>query len=344
MKKIIAIILCALCLFDCLAGCAGGDELKGAYTKYGLKANDVVMTINGEDVTAQEYFFVADYCYNYFTQTYGQMQWTDVLYDEVTLLDYITEDALQSCIYYHIFATNAADEGGVPDENDVPYINAARDQMISDYFGDKSTFQTTLKEVYGMDEETFVNINVTVPYIYNKLFAKEYSGDFDVIADEEGLDNFIEENGYMKAAHILIKTVDDNFEPLDDATVAEKTALANELLERAQAGEDFFELMQEYSEDPGKETNPDGYEFDNSTSFVQEFKDGAASLEVGEIGMFESMYGYHIMLRVERDRAAIAETYCRNLFDQKIGQWCDDAEVVTTELYDKIDLSKMYEE
>jgi len=63
----------------------------------------------------------------------------------------------------------------------------------------------------------------------------------------------------------------------------------------------FREMMFEHSEDPGMYSFPEGYLF-REGDMVEAFFDAAISLEYGEIsGIVETMYGYHIILRLPID-------------------------------------------
>ena len=74
---------------------------------------------------------------------------------------------------------------------------------------------------------------------------------------------------------------------------------AEELLTRAQAGEDFAMLVYTYGEDPGMDQFPEGYTF-VSGDMVAEFENATLALEVGEIsGLVISEFGIHIIKRVE---------------------------------------------
>jgi hypothetical protein len=90
------------------------------------------------------------------------------------------------------------------------------------------------------------------------------------------------------------------FEEFMPVTV-DPTELANQLLVRAHAGEDFDMLIREYGEDPGMWGNPDGYTFVEGV-MVDEFYEATKALAIGEIsGLVPSMFGYHIIKRVEPD-------------------------------------------
>ena len=86
------------------------------------------------------------------------------------------------------------------------------------------------------------------------------------------------------------------------ARKAEAEKKANEILERAKNGEDFDALIKEYNEDPGMESNQDGYFFTDG-EMVSEFGDATKSIEPGEITMCKSDYGYHIIKRLPIDES-----------------------------------------
>ena len=82
----------------------------------------------------------------------------------------------------------------------------------------------------------------------------------------------------------------------------EKKAKAEEILKRAQSGEDFATLANEFSEDPGNK-NPKGepqgglYTNVQKGRMVKPFEDAALALEPGQIApnVVESDFGYHII-------------------------------------------------
>ena len=94
----------------------------------------------------------------------------------------------------------------------------------------------------------------------------------------------------------------------------EEKEAAEKLLKRAQSGEDFDTLIEEYGEDPGMSQSPQGYYLDangqtpDGSSFVTEYTEASKSLEIGEIsGLVESSYGYHIIKRLPLDMEYIKE-------------------------------------
>ena len=76
------------------------------------------------------------------------------------------------------------------------------------------------------------------------------------------------------AKHILISTVDDMMNPLSEDEQEQKKKLADEIYNRILNGEDFDTLMNEFGEDPGVQSNPDGYTF-GPGEMVAEFEEAS---------------------------------------------------------------------
>jgi len=79
-------------------------------------------------------------------------------------------------------------------------------------------------------------------------------------------------------------------------------AIANDVLARAHAGEDFDALMWEYSQDPGLVSFPDGYTFAPG-QFISAFEETTRNLEYGEISdlvwaVHNGLEGFHIIKRI----------------------------------------------
>lgn len=75
--------------------------------------------------------------------------------------------------------------------------------------------------------------------------------------------------------------------------------LTNRLVENIKAGTDFAVLMHDYSEDKGSAKNGRTYAATPTASLVAPFRDLALRLEVNELGVVETDFGYHIIQRVD---------------------------------------------
>ena len=58
-------------------------------------------------------------------------------------------------------------------------------------------------------------------------------------------------------------------------------------------------LIDEYNEDPGMASNPDGYVFSSEdSSYTKVFHNAAFDMKAGEIRLVQSNLGYHIMKKI----------------------------------------------
>jgi parvulin-like peptidyl-prolyl isomerase len=121
------------------------------------------------------------------------------------------------------------------------------------------------------------------------------------------------EPDFVTVQHILIAF--SGSVPDDDVTRTQEEAeqLAQELYQRAESGEDFDMLVEEYTDD----SFPGVYQMANDASkadpsrtifarekMAESFGDVSFSLEVGEFGLAnydpeKSKYGWHIILRIK---------------------------------------------
>lgn len=143
----------------------------------------------------------------------------------------------------------------------------------------------------------------------NDIYLEDDSSDF-VSASRAATLEYMNENDYVRAKHILIQFPDGENEDgtLTDAQKEEVLAKANEVLDKVNAMSDISEfdaLIEQYNEDPGMTSNPDGYYFTKGEMF-EEFENAAYSLKEGETsGLVETPYGYHILLKLPLDDDAL---------------------------------------
>lgn len=82
-------------------------------------------------------------------------------------------------------------------------------------------------------------------------------------------------------------------------TKAEAEALVRSLLTQIKAGADFATLMKAHSEDPGSAATGRSYPVSPDAQLVIEFKQLGLRLNVGEVGVVQSDFGFHIMKRTK---------------------------------------------
>ena len=126
----------------------------------------------------------------------------------------------------------------------------------------------------------------------------------------------------VRASHILLQTAGK-----DEAAVQKQ---AEELLKRAQAGEDFAALAKQYSEDEGSKVNGGDLNFFGRGQMVPEFEQAAFNAQPDTVvpNVVKSQFGFHIIKVVEKRagsttaidavRAQIQDTLAWQRVDQQI--------------------------
>ena len=100
--------------------------------------------------------------------------------------------------------------------------------------------------------------------------------------------------------HILIGWKGTDQDPrADKRTKAEAEGVVKGLLAQIKSGADFDALMKQYSEDPGSASLAKAYTVSPDASLVIEFKQLGLRLQLNEVGVVESEFGFHIMKRTE---------------------------------------------
>ncbi|MBA3542042.1 MAG: peptidylprolyl isomerase [Deltaproteobacteria bacterium] len=106
--------------------------------------------------------------------------------------------------------------------------------------------------------------------------------------------------------HILIGWSDlaDQYQGHQDKRAAKRTkadaeAQVRTLVEQITAGGDFDALMKEHSEDVGSATTGRPFTVTPDAQLVIEFRQLSLRLKVGEVGVVQSDFGFHIIKRLE---------------------------------------------
>ena len=132
--------------------------------------------------------------------------------------------------------------------------------------------------------------------------------------------------------------MDENNEPLSDDKKAEKLELAQEVLLKAQNGEDFAKLAEEYSDDPGSAVQGGDLDYFGQGVMVPEFNDKAFSMEIGEISdLVETQFGYHIIYLTDKIDEVDEFDDVKSMIQEQLKNDAFDAEM--TKLMDKIKIN-----
>ncbi len=224
------------------------------------------------------------------------------------------------CETYGLLLT--ADEAKSLDRQNAEFVAA---------FGDSDYFRQALDQYYMT--EYYFRYQSELELLYPRL-ESYYRENGQILTAEADIRAVLDTDAFVRCKHILIKN-DIGENPADNR------ALAEQLLDRIHAGEDFDTLMTEYTEDPGIQSEPGGYYFFRGEMDTA-FENASFALADGELSdIVESSYGYHIILRCEKDPAyldanlkTISQTYSALRFYQVLDEVSAGWTVAPSEQYE----------
>ena len=360
-KKLLCAGLSGALLTGAMAGCSTADPQPTpaaddiAYQATGISRDTVLFTVDGRDVTADQYLYwlltsISE------AKNAGYLAddeaWEETIEDQPTS-DYLKGQALEISKLYAVVANHAEEAGASVTEEQRAEAEEQLDQMGSlyeQYYG--LTTQEWLDQ-QCITREGYLSLNDAYYQVQNLQSSMEEAG--ELTPTDEDIQNMIDSEGIYNCKHILIAfpAHEDGSEVTDEekaATKAEAEALYQEITSAADPITAFDNAMNEKSDDGRDETSgellkPNGYTFlstgallDGSSSLVTEFVTAGTALAEDEISApVETDYGYHILLRQNADNEDTRAAYPNYAMNQMLEQWTADAKVETTDAYDKLD-------
>ena len=216
------------------------------------------------------------------------------------------------------------------DDEETKYIDNMYSQveMYYNYFykSQYSSFENYILSQYGATTTEELREVFALDYKRTKA-VEDYAK--SLVTDKEIQEYYDKEVvGDIKASHILITV-----ETKDNATDDEKAAAdekaqktVKEVIEKLKNGEDFAELVKQYSKDENAGEDGD-LGFFNDGDMVDEFFEAAKKLKVGEYTTegVKTQYGYHIIKKTEEKEKESLDKW-KDKIVEKLGKEKQDAD------------------
>ena len=348
-NRALALVLALVLLTGLLSGC--GQEEDPIQEAFGFPGDTVMLTVDGNDVTASDLMYWmaynADYIAQYY-QTIGQeIDWSATLGGSQPVGEYVKEQSRQTAILYSTVTAHTAAAGYSFDPDDADYkvqFEEAKENM-----GGQEEFQRFLKEMC-LTEDSFHAVNsVALVYQHMQEGICRKGGEYE--PSQEELKQYVADKDLLSARHILLMTKDPQTnEALSQEQAAEKKTKAEGFVSQLQAIEDpkqrsdkFNELMKANSEDSGLASYPNGYLF-GAGEMVAEFEEATRGLEIGQVsGIVESNYGYHIILRDDPTQSEeLLNSWAETKMQDLSNEWVTGAVVEDKEAFTYLDVAVFY--
>jgi len=298
------------------------DELKDQLTER------VVMTVNGQEVSYDEFNLYFGLQKKVYESMFGS---TDILNEEIegTTLYEIVKESTKDAIANDKLKLAKASELGVELSDEV--IEKTENEANGVTGAEICAF-------YGITSDDLIKIN-SEGLLITELAKKLYEISDHSAHEHLDISQPVDTVKY-NARHILLST-----EGLNEEDKRKVLNAAEELLMKAQNGEDFAGLAKEYSADAGSKDNGGLYEDIELGEFVSEFEEAALSLSAGMIypEIVVSNYGYHI-IKLESKQNTVRElteeeklSVMEADLEQAAAEWFKNAVIeVNKELYERI--------
>lgn len=331
--KISALLLACVMIVSLFAGC-------GSSSKTIAKIGDYTLDSNMFE------YLVQNVAYMYESQGISITGMLDQeIMEGTTGADFLKSQALEYAKQNAAIVKLAKDNGISITKDDKDSLKADKDAQV-EQMGGRKAYLDQIKEAH-LTEEAIDEYN-EIMFLASKVSSALFSGDGIYAPDAAIVAKDLVDNFY-RIKHILVIA--------DDTNKAEKKAEAEAILARVKAGEDFDALIAEKGEDPGMQSNTEGYVFDvNGTMFDSsgtmntEFTTASVALGVNETsGIVESPNGFHIIKRYPFDEAYVTaniDTYISSYagieLQNKLNEVMEGLEVETTDAYAEIDLYDLF--
>lgn len=324
--------------------------LVSVFTGCGFNGNQTIANIGDYKLDTNMFeYLVQNVAYMYESQG---ISITGMLGEEImegtTGADFLKSQALEYAKQNAAIYKLAKDNGVSLTKDDRESLQADKDAQVEQMGGRKAYLDSIAES--GLSEEAIDEYNELM-YLASKLGSALFSGEGIYAPDADVVTADLVSNFY-RIKHILVIAEEGSED------YAEKKAAAEAILARVKAGENFDDLIAEVGEDPGMQSNTEGYVFDvngnmydNSGTMNTEFTTASVALDVNETSeIVVSPNGFHIIKRYPFDEAYVKEhldtyigSYANTELQEKLMEVMEALEVKTTDAYDEVDLYDLFQ-
>lgn len=309
----------------------------------GCSPSPAAVTVDGRQVDAAELAFYLEY--NRLNQAAVQGQ--PESYDEQAT-QAIKEQALEQIVTAEIVLAKCREYGIRLTQEEKDQLAESKEQLIQAH-GGKAGYLAYLKE-NAMADRVYDKFQANALY-YDKLYDKLVGPGGDYAFTDVELRQFFADH-YAQVQYIRFSLTDLSGEKLDEQAARQTMERARQVLAQAQApGADFAQLIAGYNDDPYSAENPQGIVTTAAQCAASPQFAGVFDLKEQQVGgVYVGADGYYIVKRLpvsaayfDENQDAVLQEARDSQFNQLLEQWAAQAQVKTTSIFDKMDLSNLHE-
>ena len=295
-----------------------------------------VATLADQVISKSDFKYFFDYMKNSMLSSFGiepgsedeAMFWEETFDGVNKTIDYARESTLSELANMKMCIEIAGERGIVLDDADMENFNSSM-QMQIDSVGGEAELEMLLQQDVGITFDEYKALYQQF-MLREKLFNIEKE---KITVTDEEMRTYYEENkenyDTVTVRHILY--LNEGVDTANPRTKEESKQLADDMLKRVEAGEDMKSLADEFSEDTGVTYNSGEYTFTRNDNYVAEFITWGFSSAIGDTGVIETTYGYHVMKKegattetFENVSSSISELLKNEALNAIITEWSAD--------------------
>ncbi|MBO4854271.1 MAG: hypothetical protein J5482_03925 [Oscillospiraceae bacterium] len=303
------------------------------YQATGIHPDARLITVDGEPVTAEEYFYWLAYGCEYLSAYMESADWNDSLTDDMSYSEYAKSDSLEAAKLFALVRIMAKQNGVTLTQEDLDDLKAQRDEYIA-YYGDEETYLQQIALV-GINEEMFDRINSQY-YLLDHLSELSVTEGSSLYPAEDELLAYAQAKNYVTARLLFLST-----SGLSEEAAADQQALAEDYLAQLRQQSDAdaaYDLLGKMVQDLGMELPEGDVTFGNDDT-QDTLLQAVLALDEGAVSdVIETSNGFYIAIRRPLNKTAVAKSY----YNDHLSSARQNAKVVTTRAYEDIDAGAFF--
>lgn len=228
----------------------------------------------------------------------------------VTISDMLHEETMRTAKEYTALYRLAIAAGLSEGESEASGADSQIASLLEQLDGDEHAFAQTYRLTPEQMRTAMRQVNLAAAYLFQVMEEIDVDELVRGVYDENP-----EAFAQVVVRHVLISPGEER----DDQEAGE---LAQEILDRINAGEDIGELAAIYSDDPGSRYAQGEYTFGMGV-MVEPFETWAFAAAIGDTGIVQTNFGYHVMQLMgiptfeELDFSAIEHEFRTTVFNEQ---------------------------
>ncbi len=169
----------------------------------------------------------------------------------------------------------------------------------------------------GISETSLERVLAYSYYLKDALFQSYYGSTGTEAVSDAALKAYYTAH-FVQIKQIFFSITDDSGNALSSTEQKAKKKKAQDVLGQISADRSNFDaLVKTDNEDSGMTSDPTGYVFGKTSSYLSVFKNAAFKMKVGDVKLIKSSEGYHIMYKVALDSSKFDSAKSDVLTDMK---------------------------